>query len=213
VEQKGVIMGVPTSKRGPSLSHIFFVNDSLLFYKANSMEWKRLTKILEKYGEASGQRLNKDKPSIFFSRNTSPSRRIEISQLLGIHATQSYNKYLGLPTVMGKSKSNAFRNIKNKVWKCLNGWKTKFLSQAGKEILLKAVVQVILTYCMSVFQLPKGLCKEINGMMQRFWWGHKENTSRIAWMSWERMGRAKSCGGLGFRDLVAFNKALLAKQL
>jgi hypothetical protein len=64
---------------------------------------------------------------------------------------------------------------------------------------------------MSVFQLPKGLCKEINGMMQRFWCGHKENLSRIHWMSWERMGRAKSSGGFGFRDLVAFNKALLAK--
>jgi hypothetical protein len=37
-EQKGVIIGVPTSKKGPRFSHLFFADDSLLFCKANSVE-------------------------------------------------------------------------------------------------------------------------------------------------------------------------------
>jgi hypothetical protein len=114
-------------------------------------------------------------------------------------------------SLVGKSRVAAFMGVKNRIWERINGWKEKFFSQAGKEVLLKAVIQSIPTYTMSVFQLPKTLCKDINSMMAKFWWGHKGSDARIAWMSWERMGRAKVKGGMGYRDLENFNMALLAK--
>jgi hypothetical protein len=86
------------------------------------------------------QKLNKEKTSIFFSWNTSMEKREEISRLSGLNATQCYEKYLGLPTMVGRSKYKAFKSIKDRVWNRLNDWKVKFSSQAGKEILIKTMV-------------------------------------------------------------------------
>ncbi|XP_040999620.1 uncharacterized mitochondrial protein AtMg00310-like [Juglans microcarpa x Juglans regia] len=94
----------------------------------------------------------------------------------------------------------------------VSNWKSKFLSQAGKEILLKAVIQALPTYCMGVFKLPKSLLKEINKVMHQFWWGQQDREKKLHWVSWNLMGKAKEVGGMGFREFESFNLALLAKQ-
>jgi hypothetical protein len=99
VELKESITGVSTSKHELRLSHRCFADDSLLFSKANFVEWWRLMRIFDRYKAALGQKLNMTKTSIFFNRNTSATKRLEITQLSGLQATQQYNKYLGLPVV------------------------------------------------------------------------------------------------------------------
>jgi hypothetical protein len=207
-----VISRVPTSKRGPKLRSLFFANDSLIFCKANKVEWRRVVQILGTYEVGFGKKLNLQKTSMFFIRNTNMDGRQEILNLSGFTEATRYETYLDLLVLAGRSRIQSFNGINDRVWKRLNNWKVKFLSQAGKEILLKAIVQAISTYNMSVYQLPFTLCKDLNQMMQKFWWCHMANDSKIHWMSWETMGFSKAMGELGFRDLTFFNKALLTKQ-
>jgi hypothetical protein len=70
--------------------------------------------------------------------------------------------------LIGRSKTRSFADIRGRVHKRLEGWKEKFLSEAGREILIKAVIQAIPTYSMSIFKLPKALCRSLNSMMNRF---------------------------------------------
>ncbi|XP_042958065.1 uncharacterized protein LOC122293587 [Carya illinoinensis] len=110
-ETTGALTGVPLARNHMNISHLFFANDSLLFCKANPLEWSRLIYLLEVYENASGQRFNKDKTSIYFSKNTNQEVKEIIVQIAGIQAIQPYEKYLDLPALIGRSRSKGFKNI------------------------------------------------------------------------------------------------------
>ena len=63
----------------------------------------------------------------------------QIQQLLGVPAIQQYEKYLGLPALVGRAKKQSFVYIRERVWRKLQGWKEKLLSQAGREVFMNDV--------------------------------------------------------------------------
>ncbi|XP_057247417.1 uncharacterized protein LOC130589838 [Beta vulgaris subsp. vulgaris] len=69
----------------------------------------------------------------------------ELIGFLAMRQVDRNSKYLGIPTLAGRSKHHLFSRIMDRVWKKLQGWKEKLLSRAGKEVLLKAVIQAIPT--------------------------------------------------------------------
>ena len=164
------------------------------------------------YGSFSGQQINRNKTTIFFSKLTSEEIREHIKQALGVPKIKPYEKYLGLPSFVGRKKKASFNFIKEKVWRKLLGREEKLLSQAGREILIKAVVQAIPTYTISCFKLPIGLCNELESLIRKFWWGQCRDRRKIHWVKWETLIQSKYAGGMGFKDLGLFNDALLAKQ-
>ena len=145
-------------------------------------------------------------------KSTDEASRYLIKDCLGVEEIRSYEKYLGLPSLVGRNKKSSFNYIKERVWRKLQGWEEKLLSQVGREILIKVVAQAIPIYSMNCFKLPIGLCNEIEGLIRKFWWGQRGDRRKIHWVRWEELCKPKSEGGMGFKDLALFNDALLAKQ-
>lgn len=109
--------------------------------------------------------INKEKTTLFFSKNTDEQTQEAIKVSLNVPAVQNYEKYLGLPSFISREKKACFTNVKERVWARMQGWNENLLSQVGKEVMIKAVIQSIPSYSMSVFKLSVSLCKEIETMI------------------------------------------------
>ncbi|GAU20296.1 hypothetical protein TSUD_337770 [Trifolium subterraneum] len=185
----GDLHGVRICRGAPEVSHLLFANDCFLFCRASVAEVNELMRILHTYETTSGQEVNLVKSEVFISRNMSQAAKEDLSRILGVKLVLGTGIYLGLPSMVGRSK----------------------------EIMIKSVLQAIPSYVMSMFILPASLIDDIEKMINAFWWRNgstNNNTTKgIHWLAWERLACPKAYGGLGFRNFEAFNKAMVAKQV
>lgn len=210
-ETVGHILGVRVAPTAPSVSTLCFADDTMIFCRATVGEAERLRQLLDTYAKASGQVINFEKSSMSFSRGVHQAVKNDITSILGVQVVEQHEKYLGMPAVVGKSKQHIFSFLRDRVWKRINGWGERTLSSAGKEVLIKAMLQSIPTYIMSCFLLPGYLINSIEAAIRSSWWNHGPD-KKLAWLSWDKMYQPKRSGGLGFRNLRYFNLSLLAKQ-
>ncbi|KAA3486531.1 reverse transcriptase [Gossypium australe] len=177
-------------RQGEPLSHFIFLlcsegfsalmrlavkeDDCILFGEATNKGARLLKRILKEYEECYGQCVNFNKSTIFYSSNTSKGNKGEISAILGVRSSTDMEKYLGLPNVVGRQKVH-FR---------IKDWSNIFLSQGGKEVFIKLVLQAIPTYAMSCFLLPNSLYGELERIIANFWWQKAHGKKGIQWCQW-----------------------------
>jgi hypothetical protein len=131
------------------------------FFKANANAAEQIESRLMAYCDASGQRINYDKSSIFFSKNCSVNSKEDVKEKVGVCTEALTERCLGLPIDVSKSKNGVLKYLKDRVWNKVQCWMEQCLSARGKEVLIKAVVQVVPTYSMGCFRLPRAFAKQL----------------------------------------------------
>ncbi|KAM1046535.1 hypothetical protein ACFX2C_026035 [Malus domestica] len=89
------------SKPGPTISHIFFVDDTLIFLRAEEENCRHLTQVIDDYYLASGQKVNKSKSSVFFGTNVPKSLSQQLVNILGMERVENPGLYLGVSAIWG----------------------------------------------------------------------------------------------------------------
>jgi hypothetical protein len=136
-----------------------------------------------------------------------------LSSILGCGVESLPLIYLGLPLGATHRDPSIWDVVIGKIEAKLAGWKRMYLSKGGRLTLIKSMLSNIPTYYLSLFQVPMGVAKRIEKLQRDFLWGGVGEEFKFHLVKWSKICMTTETGGLGVRNLIHFNQALLGKWL
>ncbi|XP_026452273.1 uncharacterized protein LOC113352696 [Papaver somniferum] len=162
-------------------------------------------------GPPSGQLVSASKSVAMFSSNL--PKRLARHLCRGLHMKYSTQpgRYLGVNIQWGRLKSDNFTESLVKLTNRISGWKQNSLNFAGRDVLIKSVLDPSLNHLMSTLKLPKFILNKVDQLRRNFLWHAREGKHTVHAINWDTVCKPHWLGGLGIRDLKFHNFAFLAK--
>ena len=121
-------------------------------------------------------------------------------------------RYFGIPIITTKLRVNDCAALVESVEARIRSWASRFLSFAGRLQLIHSILSNIHIFWSSHLILPKSVLNNVEQKLRAFLWTGAELRTVGAKVSWKEVCLPKQEGGLGVKDLKAWNKALMLRH-
>ncbi|XP_038995731.1 uncharacterized protein LOC120120046 [Hibiscus syriacus] len=204
---RGIFSFHPKCKK-IELTHLSFADDLLIFCKGNLHSVLGVISVLDCFYKYSGLKLNAGKCEIF-TAGVSAHNLDSIISYTGFKQGRLPVRYLGVPLVTRKLTDKDCQALLDNIKSRLHQWSKKKLSYAGRAELIKTVLYSIANYWCRQLVLPQSIIKKIEQLCSRFFWKGSDTSAVGARVSWVKICKPKSEGGLGLKDIKSWNNACL----
>lgn len=143
------------SKDSPQISHLMFVDDLLLFAKANVVQVDVIKRCSNSFCEASGELVSDQRIMIYFFKGVSNQLASELATRNGFKYTNDIDKYLGTTIWSGRLTKHTYNFVLEKTHHRFSGWKSKVLSIAERVTLVNFILLSLPQYIMQSALIPK----------------------------------------------------------
>jgi len=193
------------------VSHLLFADHTLIFCEPIADQFRDLRCLLLCFEAVSGLRINLSKSKIV------PINEVgdvdELASILGCNVASLPLKYLGLPLGAKYKDSYTWNNIVEKMGNRLSGWKSLYLSKGGRLTLINSTFSSLPTYFLSLFPIPVGVANRLEKFQRDILWGGIDDEFKFHLVNWHTICFRRLQGGLGVRNMIKFNRALMGKWL
>ncbi|CAH1434531.1 unnamed protein product [Lactuca virosa] len=194
------------------LTHLCFADDLMIFCHGNKASVRVIKDSLDEFAKVAGLHPNFSKSHIFFG-NVKANVKKSILDTLSFVEGKLPMRYLGIPLISTRLFVRDCKRLVDKVRCRISDWRNKFLSYAGRLQLISSVLCSFPVYWASCLLIPAETIKEIEKMMKNFLWNCDESKKGRAKVAWSTVCKPVDNGGLGLRNLRAWNKAILSRRI